>query len=85
VISRLHPSFRRDFAKLPRDIQRRARRVYDASKPIRRIQACNSRNFIPRCRCGVFASQVHIELWAFVAKTQSSGFSSGLTRITIVG
>lgn len=28
MISRLHPSFRRDFAKLPRDIQRRAREAY---------------------------------------------------------
>ena len=26
--SRLHPSFRRDFAKLPRDIQQRARAAY---------------------------------------------------------
>jgi len=28
VISRLHPSFRRDLARLPRDIQRRARIAY---------------------------------------------------------
>ena len=28
MISRLHPSFRRDFAKLPRDIQQRARAAY---------------------------------------------------------
>jgi hypothetical protein len=28
VISRLHPSFRRDFAKLPKDIQKRARAAY---------------------------------------------------------
>jgi mRNA-degrading endonuclease RelE of RelBE toxin-antitoxin system len=28
VISRLHPSFRRDFAKLPREIQTRARTAY---------------------------------------------------------
>jgi hypothetical protein len=38
VISRLHPSFRRDFAKLPRDIQKRARAAYrqfqaDSSHP----------------------------------------------------
>ncbi len=26
--SRLHPSFRRDFAKLPRDVQQRARQSY---------------------------------------------------------
>jgi hypothetical protein len=28
VISRLHPSFRRAFAKLPRDVQERAREAY---------------------------------------------------------
>lgn len=28
MISRLHPSFRRDYAKLPRDIQQRARAAY---------------------------------------------------------
>jgi hypothetical protein len=28
VISRLHPHFRRDFARLPRDIQQRARDAY---------------------------------------------------------
>jgi mRNA-degrading endonuclease RelE of RelBE toxin-antitoxin system len=28
VISRLHPSFRRDFARLPREIQDRARNTY---------------------------------------------------------
>ena len=28
MISRLHPTFRRAFAKLPRDIQRRARSAY---------------------------------------------------------
>ena len=33
MISRRHPSFRRDFARLPRDIQRRARAAY------RRFQA----------------------------------------------
>jgi hypothetical protein len=33
VISRLHPRFRRDFARLPRDIQQRARNAY------RRFQA----------------------------------------------
>jgi mRNA-degrading endonuclease RelE of RelBE toxin-antitoxin system len=33
VISRLHPTFRRDFAKLPRDVQRMARNAY------RRFQA----------------------------------------------
>ena len=33
MISRLHPTFRRDFARLPRDIQQRARDAY------RRFQA----------------------------------------------
>ena len=33
MISRLHPRFRRDFARLPRDIQQRARNAY------RRFQA----------------------------------------------
>ncbi len=33
MISRLHPHFRRDFARLPRDIQQRARNAY------RRFQA----------------------------------------------
>jgi mRNA-degrading endonuclease RelE of RelBE toxin-antitoxin system len=38
VISRLHPSFRRDFGKLPRKIQERARAAYrrfqtDSSHP----------------------------------------------------
>jgi len=28
VISRLHPTFRRNFAKLPRGIQKRARKAY---------------------------------------------------------
>jgi mRNA-degrading endonuclease RelE of RelBE toxin-antitoxin system len=28
VISRVHPSFRRDFAKLPKDVQQRARAAY---------------------------------------------------------
>ncbi|MEX2169522.1 MAG: hypothetical protein WD851_09430 [Pirellulales bacterium] len=28
MISRLHPSFRRDFAKLPLEVQRRARAAY---------------------------------------------------------
>jgi mRNA-degrading endonuclease RelE of RelBE toxin-antitoxin system len=32
VISRLHPSFRREFAKLPRDIQQRARVAYQRFK-----------------------------------------------------
>jgi len=28
LISRLHPSFRRQFARLPRDVQKRAREAY---------------------------------------------------------
>jgi hypothetical protein len=32
VISRLHKSFRRDFAKLPKEIQQRARKAYGRFK-----------------------------------------------------
>ena len=32
MISRLHPDFRRNFSKLPRNLQRRARRAYKRFK-----------------------------------------------------
>jgi hypothetical protein len=77
LISRLHPSFRRDFARLPLDIQERARQAYrrfqaDASHPslqFKRLHAalpiCSVRISDSYRSVGVRKSQTEI-IWFFI-------------------